>query len=140
MELKLFSDRISHPCRACLLMLGSLGNRFEEVKLNLLRGDHFKTKEVAPWMKVPVLQVQRRTEVMDKGEEGGGGGMKQDPAGKFSQNLLIKPENRDPLEFLTTSGTHLLQNSWKNMPYPPMDFQPLCIRDFAAFFKEDETR
>jgi hypothetical protein len=38
-------------------MLGSLEKPFHEVKLNLLRGDHFKREEVRPWLKVPVLQV-----------------------------------------------------------------------------------
>jgi len=59
MELKLFSDRISHPCRACLLLLRSLERPFDEVKLNLLRGHHFKREELKPWLKVPVLQVQQ---------------------------------------------------------------------------------
>ena len=60
MELKLFSDRISHPCRACLLLLRSLERPFDEVKLNLLRGHHYKREEVKPWLKVPVLQVQQQ--------------------------------------------------------------------------------
>ena len=61
MELKLFSDRVSHPCRACLLLLRSLERPFQEVKLNLLRGHHFKCQELKPWFKVPVLQVLATT-------------------------------------------------------------------------------
>ena len=61
MELKLFSDRISHPCRACLLLLGSLKKPFQEVQLNLIKGEHFRRAEVKPWRKVPVLQVWLRS-------------------------------------------------------------------------------
>jgi hypothetical protein len=60
MELRLFSDRISHPCRACLLLLRCLEKPFHEQQLNLLRGDHFRREEVRPWKKVPVLQVGGR--------------------------------------------------------------------------------
>merc|ERR1712179_456975 len=52
--LRLFCDRKSHPARSALLLLKATNIPHEEVKLNLFRGDHWKTKEL-PFKKLPVL-------------------------------------------------------------------------------------
>jgi glutathione S-transferase len=53
-KMLLFSDRISHPARACLLLLKRTGLPYEEKKLDMFKGDHLRTKEL-PMKKLPVL-------------------------------------------------------------------------------------
>jgi len=53
-KLILYSDRVSHPCRACILALGKGGVPFEEKRLDLMKGEHMRVKEL-PLKKIPVL-------------------------------------------------------------------------------------
>jgi len=50
----LYSDRISHPARACLLTLKRTNLAFEEKQNALLTGAYMKNKEL-PFRKIPVL-------------------------------------------------------------------------------------
>lgn len=52
--IKLFSDRISHPSRASLLLLKSARIPHEEINIKLFRGENMKRPEL-PFKKLPVL-------------------------------------------------------------------------------------
>ena len=51
----LYCDRISHPARACLMLFQTNHiSGFEERKVNLIKGEHYKLKEL-PLRQIPVL-------------------------------------------------------------------------------------
>jgi len=54
MSLTLYSDRMSHPVRACLLFLRANNVNFKEQKLNLMKGEHLRHPDL-PCQTVPTL-------------------------------------------------------------------------------------
>ena len=108
-KLTLYSDRISHPVRACLLFLKANGIDFKEETVSILRGVHFNHPQL-PTKRLPTLELC---------EENGG---KPDPT------KMVLCQSTTILRFLATNFCN--ESSWYTDP--KIRFK---IDEFLDFFQ-----